>query len=281
MFIWPVAARSDILRWPAQYVALLLAAVFVRCAIARHFNWQRPSEGNLNVPIAHAGRGALLWAAVVAVSVSLFKLSNISCVFVLCFVTLAAALSLLCDKLQQVLCARRQGTQRIALVTGRGTQAEWLSAYLRTHFHPRPYSLVKCLSSADLRALGERSLNETIGLPDPHTARIEAFVAAADVAQDASTLIPLLVKTGARTHILSAICDASTFRLRLSEVGGVPLMTICGGELDPLEAGVKRAIAFAAALVGPILASPLMAIISAIVKMSSRGPGSILSRTSR
>jgi exopolysaccharide production protein ExoY len=272
LFTWPAPAPSDILNWPAQYVVLLLIAVLARTAIATHYARQPGADNSFGTPITQAGRATMLWAAGIGASIFLFKLSDVSRMFVLSFLCLGSALSFLFNALQRLLGANQQHKHRVALVIGHGAQGDWLTAYLRKHFSPRPYALVKRLQPDDLRTLGNRLLAEPTAPLDPEGSIIEAFVTGVDISKEACELIPILLKSGAKTHLLPAVFDASMFRLHLSDIGGVPAVTVRGGQLDPLEAAVKRIVDFAGGLIALMLVSPLIAVISILVKTSSPGP---------
>lgn len=271
MFVWPGSAASDIWGWPAQYIVLFLTGLLVRGATAGYFSHHR-SDDSLNTPMNLAIRSALLWAAVIGVSMFLLKLSDVSRVFVLCFVGVESVFCVVSGHLEQYLRAKQQDKKKIALVIARGTQGDWLTAYLRRHFCPQPYTLIECLPPESLRTLGTQLLKRPIGGPNSEAPAVEAFLAGADMSEDAPEVVPLLLKSGTRIHLVPAVFDASIFRLNLSDLGGVPLVTIRGGELDPLEAAAKRVFDFAGGLIALALASPLMAAIAMLVKMSSPGP---------
>ena len=275
LFTWPAATPSDILGWPAQYVVLLLIALLARGAIAAELGVHRDNSDNgLREAMKQWGRGALLWTAAIGVSIFLFKLSDVSRLFVLSFVSSGSLLIVLGGTLERLLIARQPGKQTMAVVIGHGVQGDWLTGYLSRHFSPRPYTLVKRIGRdelAKLRAPGGEPTEMCVAA-DGSKVSVEAFVAGADKAGDASDLIPQLIKDGVTTHLLSAVFDASIFRLSLNDIGGVPMITVRGGELDPLEAGVKRAIDFIGSLVALVLISPLLAAISLLVKTTSPGP---------
>ncbi len=272
MFVWPAPAPSDILKWPAQYVVLLLVAVLARGAIASHPGQERPGDGGLDPAMRQAGKGALLWAAIIAIFIFLFKLSDVSRIFVLCFITVGSALSVLCDELGWFWNAGLREKRGMAVVIGSGTRGDWLTEYLRKHFCPRPYALVKRLEADELLRLRDRLGKEAVHAPGLEGPTIEAFVAGVDKSDDAYEFIPLLLKSGVKTHLLPAVFDASIFKLHLSDIGGVPLVTIRGGELDPLEACVKRLIDLAGGLLGLMLVSPIMIAVAMLIKVSSPGP---------
>jgi exopolysaccharide production protein ExoY len=282
MFIWPRPASSDILGWPAQYVVLLLTAVTAWNTVATYVGIFRPDDGSSTAEsINQFARAAVLWAVVIGVAIFLFKLPNVSRFFVLSFMSVSIILIALRDYFGRFLGRVSQIDQRRqAIVVGNGAQAEWLVEYLRKHFSPKPYALVRRPDVSEEIASRTNGTHPVEGLNGTQlNSSFEVFVAAADMSGDASSLIPQLLKRGVKTHIVPAVFDASIFRLALGDIGGVPVITIRGGEIDALEAVVKRAIDFCGALLMLTLAAPLMMILGVLVKMSS--PGSVLFRQER
>ena len=275
MFIWPGSESSDILGWPAQYVVLLLTAVIAWNAVGGYLGIFRSDDGSSPIDtVSQFGRAAVLWVAAIGVAIFLFKLPNVSRLFVLSFVSFGIMLIGLRDYFVRVL--RRlnhEDQRRVAIVIGNGVQADWLVEYLRKHFSPQPYSVVK---RPDADETSESHTNGTQPADELSGTRprisCEVFVAAADMSEEACSLIPQLLKRGIKTHIIPAVFDASIFRLAVSDIGGVPLITVRGGEIDLLEAMIKRAIDFTGALLMLALAAPLMLVIAVLVKISSSGP---------
>ena len=275
MFIWPGSESSDILGWPAQYVVLLLTAVIAWNAVGGYLGIFRSDDGSSPIDtVSQFGRAAVLWVAAIGVAIFLFKLPNVSRLFVLSFVSFGIMLIGLRDYFVRVL--RRlnhEDQRRVAIVIGNGAQADWLVDYLRKHFSPQPYSVVK---RPDPDETSESHTNGTQPVDELSGTRprisFEVFVAAADMSEDACSLIPQLLKRGIKTHIIPAVFDASIFRLAVSDIGGVPLITVRGGEIDLLEAVVKRSIDFTGGLLMLALAAPLMIVLAVLVKISSSGP---------
>lgn len=275
MFIWPKPESSDILGWPAQYVVLLLTAVTAWNAVGGYLGIFRSDDGSSPTDtVSQFGRAAGLWAAAIGVAIFLFKLPNVSRLFVLSFVSLGIVLIALRNYFERVLGRLNQQYQRrVAIVVGNGAQADWLVEYLRKHFSPKPYAMVRRPDADEGIASHTNSTQHVDGLNGtrPRTS-VEVFVAAADMSADACSLIPQLLKRRIKTHIVPAVFDASIFRLAVSDIGGVPLITVRGGEIEALEAVTKRAIDFTGALLMLALAAPLMMIVAVLVKISSCGP---------
>jgi exopolysaccharide production protein ExoY len=275
MFIWPGSESSDILGWPAQYVVLLLTAVIAWNAVGGYLGIFRSDDASSPTgTVNQFGRAAVLWVAAIGVAIFLFKLPDVSRLFVLSFASLGIMLIALREYFVRVLRRLNQADQRrVAIVIGNGAQADWLVEYLRKHFSPQPYSVVK-RPDADARSESHTNGTQPVdGLSDTRPRiSFEVFVAAADMSEDACSLIPQLLKRGIKTHIIPAVFDASIFRLAVSDIGGVPLVTVRGGEIDVLEAVIKRAIDFTGSLLMLALAAPLMIVLAVLVKISSSGP---------
>jgi exopolysaccharide production protein ExoY len=275
MFIWPGSESSDILGWPAQYIVLLLIAVIAWNAVGGYLGIFRSEDASSPTGTVNLfGRAAVLWVAAIGVAIFLFKLPDVSRLFVLSFVSLGIILIALREYFVRVLRRlKHQDQRRVAIVIGNGAQADWLVEYLRKHFSPQPYSVVKRPDADEGSGSHTNGTQPVDGLNGilPRIS-VEVFVAAADMSEDACSLIPQLLKRGIKTHIIPAVFDASIFRLAISDIGGVPLITVRGGEIDVLEAVMKRAIDFTGALLMLALAAPLMMVLAILIKISSSGP---------
>jgi exopolysaccharide biosynthesis polyprenyl glycosylphosphotransferase len=275
MFLWPGPAPSDILGWPAQYVVLFLTAVTAWNTVGAYLGIYQSDDNHGPTETSQLARAACLWATAIGLAIFLFKLPNVSRAFVVAFVSLGITFIALRDYLERLVHRLSQGDQlRVAIVVGSGAQADWLIEYLRKHFFPNPYALVRRPETdegIESHTNGTQPIDIVNGTRHPRTS-FEVFVAAADMSEDACSLIPQLVKRGVKTHIIPAVFDTSIFRLALNDIGGVPLITVRSGEIDPLEAVIKRAIDFTGALLMLTLAAPLMITLAVLVKMSSPGP---------
>lgn len=273
MFIWPNHAPSDILGWPAQYVVLFLASLVLWGVIASKVGLYRSDYAARSPLNGVLWRAALLWTVAVGAALFLLKLSNVSRMFVLGFSLVGTIFVALRAHIECVVTRRiERGRQRIAVVIGRGVQTDWLLRYLSDNFSPHPYAMVSRFEAGD----AECGVKDRDGHREAHAAWTprysEAFIAATDLSADTSRLIPQLLKRGVKLHVLPAVFDASIFRLDLTDIGGVPLVTVCNGELDAFEAAVKRAIDFVGSALLLMLASPIIALIALLVKMTSPGP---------
>jgi exopolysaccharide biosynthesis polyprenyl glycosylphosphotransferase len=220
----------------------------------------------------HLIRACLLWMAVTGVATFLFKIRDVSRLFALSYVSLATILIALRDYAEHVAARRihsRQGRHRVAVVIGAGVQAEWLKEFLTVNFCPQPYATIRQVDSIDANALDSAHFQLQAQMPQES---IEVFFAATDVRGDTAWLIPHLLKRGVKTHIVPALFDAAIFRLALGGLGGVPMITVRTGALTGLELAIKRVFDCVIAASLLVIATPLVAGIALIIKLSSPGP---------
>ncbi|MGA9722488.1 MAG: sugar transferase [Candidatus Binatus sp.] len=93
----------------------------------------------------------------------------------------------------------------------------------------------------------------------------------ADSAVGADGVLALL-KQGKSVHIIPSLLDTRLFRQSLGDVAGIPVLSVSKGELNPLQAAVKRAGDLVLSAMLLIVLSPLMGAIALAVKLTSRGP---------
>jgi exopolysaccharide biosynthesis polyprenyl glycosylphosphotransferase len=213
--------------------------------------------------------------AATGLAIFLFKLGEVSRLFVLSYVALASILIALRDYAETIAARRiyrRRGPRRTAVVIGAGTQASWLRQFLLDNYCPEPYALVRQVHPRESdHVTNNKTLNaDEHGRPPREAA--EVFVAAADLGADASGLFPRLFERGTEAHIVPAVFDASIFNLALGNIGGIPVITLRTGALTGLEAAIKRAFDFVASAVLLAMAAPVMGLAATLVKLSSPGP---------
>ena len=276
LFIWPEPVSADIGGWPAQYVVLLLSTVIAWNVVSGYLRIHRgePPDASSN-NFGSLLRAGLLWMAATALAIFLFKLREVSRLFVLSYIVLASALIALRDWGEMTAARRiyRSGRmRRTAVVIGNGAQANWLRQFLLDNYCPEPYALVRQVGPADPDYIDGQATPGTNGHQASSRDATEVFVAAADIGADVSGLLPGLLKRGTEAHIVPGIFDTSIFRLAVGSIGGVPIITLRSGALTGLEAALKRVVDFVAAAVSLAIAAPVMGIIALLVKLSSPGP---------
>ena len=81
-----------------------------------------------------------------------------------------------------------------------------------------------------------------------------------------------LLKQGKSVHIIPSLLNTRLFRQSLGDVAGIPVLSVSKGELNPVQAGVKRAFDFVISALLLIVLSPAMAVIAVAIKLTSPGP---------
>ena len=273
LFIWPAPTSSDIAGWPAQYVVLLLSALIAWSLVSSYLGeYQREQPDAPGSHLGRLARAGLLWMAATAFAIFVFKLREISRLFLLSYMVLGGVSIALRDWAETTVrraIHRRRGAYRTAIVVGNGTQARWLRQFLLDNYCPEPYALVRQVDPADADFIDGHAGAKS---PTQCFDRAEVFVAVADIGADASALFPRLFERATEAHIVPGIFDASIFKLALRSVGGVPLITLRSGALTGLEGALKRAFDIAVAALLLALVAPLMTIIALLIKVSSPGP---------
>ena len=275
LFTWPPPVSSDVAGWPAQYVVLLLSTVIAWNIVSGYLGVHRSEHPDvLSINFGRLFRAGLLWMAAAALAIFLFKLREVSRLFVLSYIVLAIILLAVRNRAEMVLAHRidrARGRRRVAVVIGDGTQARWLRQFLLDNYCPEPYALVRQIPLADPEYNGRRATPDT----NNHKASrdvTELFVAAADIGPDVSSLLPGLLERGSEAHIVPGIFDTSIFKLAVGSIGGVPIITLRSGALTGLDAALKRVFDLVVAAIFLAIAAPIMAIIALLVKLSSPGP---------
>ena len=276
LFVWPRPTSSDIAGWPAQYVVLLLSTVIAWNAVSSYSGIHRGEQANTSSNnFGRLFRAGLLWMAATTLAIFLFKLREVSRLFVLSYVLLASALIALRDRVGTIVAHRiyrGRGMRRIAVVIGDGTQANWLRQFLLDNYCPEPYALIRQVGPEDPDSIYMKATPGTNGHQASSRDATEVFVAAADIGTDVSGLFPRLLERGTEAHIVPGIFDTSIFKLAVGSIGGVPIITLRSGALTGLEAMLKRVFDFVVAAVSLTIAAPVMTIIALLVKLSSPGP---------
>jgi exopolysaccharide biosynthesis polyprenyl glycosylphosphotransferase len=252
---------------------LLLSALIAWNLVSSYLGEHQREQPDASNHLGRLARAGLLWMAATAVAIFVFKLREISRLFVLSYMVLGGVSITLRDWAGTMVrrgMHRRRGAHRSAIVVGNGTQARWLRQFLLDNYCPEPYGLVRQVDPADPDFIDGQAASKS--QPASFDRGAEVFVAAADIGADASALFPRLFEHVTEAHIVPGIFDASIFKLALRSVGGVPLITLRSGALTGLEGTLKRAFDIAVAALLLTLIAPLMTIIALLIKMSSPGP---------
>src|SRR5215472_6600973 len=235
LFIWPEPTNSDIAGWPPQYLVLFLFTLVGWSLVSGYIGVHNAEQPDASA--GHVGRlllAGFLWVATSALFIFVFKLDEVSRLFVFAYMLLGGLLIALRDcggRAAALRIFRDRGIRRTAVVVGNGKQATWLREFLLDNYCPEPYTLVRLvdptnIDSTDLdRAAVDRGQQEDTR----------------DTA-DVAGLFPRLFERANAAHIVPGILDTSLFRVGLSRIGNVPLITLQLGALTGVDAFLKRAL---------------------------------------
>ncbi|MCS6773547.1 MAG: undecaprenyl-phosphate glucose phosphotransferase [Thermoflexales bacterium] len=177
-------------------------------------------------------------------------------------------------RLQRALQARGIGRTRVVVV-GSGEPAD--TVLHRLIANPRlGYDLIGVIPwggqkiSADVRALG--TLDDLADMV--HKEAIDEVIIAAPAASN-EDLLRIIEKCDRSTLGIKVLPDQFQImagQLSISELGGLPLLTMRDIALRGWKVTLKRAIDLIGSAVGLVLLSPLMFLIAIIIKLDSPGP---------
>ncbi len=87
-----------------------------------------------------------------------------------------------------------------------------------------------------------------------------------------SALVSALRDTTASVYFVPDAFAFDSIQSRLVEINGMPALSVCDTPFHGMDAVLKRAMDVVFASIGLVLASPLMLVVAAAVKFTSRGP---------
>ncbi len=288
LFFWPEPRLSDIAGWPAHYVALLFASL-IMWAVASNYKGihKRNRSERMLQSYDRLWRTFLLWMGATTLAIFFLKLQTISREFTISFFAVTTALIMLREFGERVVLEYLQHSEegRTAIVLGDRPERQLLAEILaQSHQHYRDVqqSDLKSLEPILYNGHPDNSHNghpndlqngHPNGAPAVLDSATEAFVVAAGTEGAAiADVVSQLLKRRRLVHVVPVLVDTTLFRHTLSDVGGIPVITLEAGGLTPGEARLKRALDVVVAA-GLLLAlSPLMALIALLVRLTSSGP---------
>ena len=259
---------------PANYLLVLAIGVALWLLITRYRQtYVSHRAERLSLALSKHFQTVLVWSIATGFSVSL-PLHLGGRLFSLEFFALASALLIF---RQMVVIAtlqyiRRHGyNRRRAAILGRKDRVHGFAALLAAE--STGYEIVRILDFEGKEGL------------EPRDAQTEADLAGADV--DEIFIIPSglgfpeaaleflalrLLKQGKRVHIVPGLFDMRLFRQSISDFANLPVVSLGGVGLDGLQLLAKRALDLVGTAALLLLLSPLFALISLLVKLTSPGP---------
>ena len=258
LFVYPA-------NWQRQYSILLVAALLLWPAASAHSGvYHSHRAERIGFSLWQFGKTLALWSLLTIGSVFLLNLPNISRQFVFYVLTCSGSL-VLARQFVTIVALRRLHrfgyNWRTAMVVGSRSGCDRFMALLGGAY-PMGYHIVACPldgESDDTERVLDASdeIDEAFILGDAHQGEIYALD---------------LLKRGKRVHVVPELLDVRLFRQSLSDVAGIPVVSLLAGRLNKAQLAAKRLADLAGACLLTILCSPVLALTALIIKCSSKGP---------
>ncbi|SRR5579885_210586 len=256
-----IAPQQEVLH---QYELLLLTSLIIWIAVTQWRESYRSHRADHLWPLLRDQvTTELLWAMAVAALTFFFKLNIVSRVFLLAFfpvsiVMLSARQLAVRAFLNQ---ARKKGLNiRRIVVMGEPGCARKFARFIREEGGPG-YRIagLTTFSSANSGEIIKEDFDE-------------AFLTLESAQADLECAVLKLLKMGKRVHIVPGLFDGTLFRRNLEEFAGVPVLSLGGYSVDPVEAAAKRLLDLIGASLLLILFAPILLLCALWVKLLSAGP---------
>jgi exopolysaccharide production protein ExoY len=273
LFIWPRPQPNDIAGWPAHYAILLIASLSLWASVSGHLRLYDSNQEALAAPsFRQLIRAIVLWLGIIISSIFLLKLRGLSRQFTVTFFTFAS-FSILFRNLFQSRILRRAGGrthQRNAIVVGDASSALGLTQLLDS---VRAYdSVALAEESADSLMAAPTAANSTRSASLTINRSPDIFLLSGSGTSISHDTILKLLKEQRVVHIVPALIDAALFRLSISEIGGVPVVTLSAGQLSRWQTASKRLLDLVVTAAALMMFAPLMALIAIAIRLTSFGP---------
>jgi exopolysaccharide production protein ExoY len=266
LFMFPKSGPLEL-----KYKALLLLALLSWAAVTSYCGTYH-SHRTERLPFAAQAlmRTLILWALMTVAGVFALKMPNVSRQFT-AYLLIASGIFIASRQLATIVFVRRLRrfgyNWRTAVILGDHAAAEKFAQLLTTAY-PMGYRVVVRPISGDVD-----SLNGAF----PSSSQIDdVFIVGTGHATHNNVTgledIPRLLKQGKGVHVIPALLDTSLFRQSLSEVAGIPVISLMKGQLGSVQSAAKRVGDVVASAVLLIALSPAIAIIAILVKLASNGP---------
>jgi exopolysaccharide production protein ExoY len=277
---WQAYGNQALNDWSTARLTLLLIAIVSWSAASAYSDIYAPRR---DVTPTHAIWNLLstlfLWSIICVGMVFLTNLKYGGVGFTLWFLGCAGAL-ILCRQIATsvyVQHSRRTGYDRkLALILGDKMSCERFIAHTNRSplcgYHFQPVSNLGLDTLANNGSAREFKVDDGSGLTES-TLADEIFIVSTALGLEASdNPVGRLLKQGKAVHIVPEVIDARLFRQTLSQVGGLPVLSLSCGRLSRFESFAKRAFDLASAVTLLLLTSPIMVATAALVKLTSPGP---------
>jgi exopolysaccharide production protein ExoY len=258
LFVYPAG-------WHRQYGILLLAALLLWPAASTHGGvYHSHRSERIGLSLWRVGKTLALWTLLTIGTVFLLNLPNISRQFVFYVVTCSGSL-ILARQLVTMVALRRLHrfgyNWRMALIVGSRSSCDRFIRLLGNAY-PMGYHIIVFPTDA-LPGDNEHVINASEEVD-------EAFILG-DAPQGEAYALDLL-KRGKRVHIVPELLDVRLFRQSLSDVAGIPVVSLLAGRLNKAQLFVKRVADIVGACLLLVISAPILTLIALIIKCSSEGP---------
>lgn len=261
---------------PLSMYALVWVLILAACGVYRPGRlWPLKEEMTLTA------RAILLFALVVLAVLTALKIYNLSRLYLLLAFVLQAALTVLSRVVIRAALARlrsRDTNLRHVLIAGAGERGREFAREIARHpelgiriagyLDDDPakrgwdHAGAPVLGGLDdLSALlAERVIDEVVvALPFDAFDRIRQVVATCEV-------------QGKHVHLMADALETRVARSRVTEMNGLPLLSLVSGPDAPFALAVKRLMDVAGAAALLVFLSPVMLAVAVAIKLTSRGP---------
>ena len=257
--------------WEVQYAALFLLALLSWAAVTSYCGTYH-SHRTERLPFAARAvmRTWALWALMTVAGLFTLKMPNVSRQFT-AYLLITSGIFIVSRQCATIVFLRRVRrfgyNWRTAVIVGDQAASEKFARLLTT-VYPMGYRVVVRPPSG-----GVDSLSGTF----PSSSQIDdVFIVGTGHATHNNVTgledIPRMLKQGKGVHIIPAMLDTSLFRQSLSEVAGIPVISLMKGQLGSVQAAAKRLGDFVVSAVLLIALLPVITIVALLIKLTSSGP---------
>jgi exopolysaccharide production protein ExoY len=265
MFVFPDSGP-----WEVQYAALFLIALLSWAGVTAYCGIYHSRRTERLSFIARAlMRTLVLWALMTVAGAFILKIPNVSRQFTL-YLLIASGVLISSRQFATIIVLRRLRrfgyNWRTAVILGDKVAAERFAGLLTTAY-PMGYRVAvkpptDLVDSSNAVAVS------------PHVDDVFIVGAGHGASNNNSELenITSMLKQGKGVHIVPTLQDTSLFRQYISDVAGVPVISLMKGQLDGAQTAVKRFGDVVVSLILLMILSPALVIIAALIKLDSKGP---------
>lgn len=246
----------DILGFPLHRFLFLAIALLLWIAVGLLID--NPDARNFS----NLFRRLALWIAAATVAICVLKLHGVNSVFLISFFVIfvaATAVKFHIENSAGVMTKHSQTGATQAVVVG---ALEDVSSLVTLLAAKGIYSSVSAREASTLETLQKTSHD-----------RLDIFLfASGQQERTVQRVLPKLVTNGAKVHLVPALFETLAFRCTLNHFEGVPVVTLEKNGIKRSQLVVKRAMDIICSLILIAFSAPIMLLIAAAIKLTSKGP---------